>query len=146
VRYTPLQAARLTRCSPAQLRYWEQSGLVVPVEGQYGFGDLIALRLVASLLDAGLSLNRVRAAVAYLVGSGDDLAGLRIVTDGERVWACRDDGQILDALRRGQMALFVAVDAFAGEVEAEVRTFDAERAEFVEHLRAAAAPTARQAT
>jgi hypothetical protein len=74
--------------------------------------------------------------VRYLVASGDDIAGLRLVTDGDRVWACRDDGQILDALRRGQMALFVSVDAYAAEVDTEVRTFDAERRQFVDELRA----------
>jgi len=58
------------------------------------------------------------------------------VTAGDRVSACRDDGQILDALRRGQLALFVAVDAYATEVDAEVRTFDAERRDFVDALRA----------
>ena len=41
-----------------------------------------------------------------------------------------------DALRRGQMALFVAVDAYAQEVDAEVRGFDAERRQFVDQLRA----------
>ena len=70
----------------------------------------------------------------YLVESGDDIAGLRLVTDGESVWACHDDGQILDALRKGQLALFVAVDAMAEEIDAEVRTFDAERSEFVDEL------------
>ena len=88
------------------------------------------------MLEAGLALGRVRQAVRYLVASGEDIAGLRLVTDGDRVWACRDDGQILDALRRGQMALFVAVDAYAQEVDAEVRSFDAERQEFVDGLRA----------
>jgi DNA-binding transcriptional MerR regulator len=141
VPYSALQAARLARCSRAQLAYWERTGLVVPVAGRYSFRDLVALRVVASLLDAGLSLSRVRAAVAYLVGSGEDVAGLRLVTDGERVWACRDDGQILDALRRGQMALHVAVDAFADEMDAQVRAFDAERSHFVEQLRAASIPT-----
>jgi DNA-binding transcriptional MerR regulator len=131
-----LQAARLSGCSSAQLSYWERTGLVAPTDGCYGFRDLVALRVVASLLEAGLSLARVRQAVRYLVESGDDIAGLRLVTDGDRVWACRDDGQILDALRRGQMALFVAVDAYAEEVDAEVRSFDAERQQFVDALRA----------
>jgi DNA-binding transcriptional MerR regulator len=139
VGYSALQAARLARCSRSQLAYWERTGLVVPVGGRYTFRDLVALRVVASLLDAGLSLSRVRSAIAYLVDSGEDVAGLRLVTDGERVWACRDDGQILDALRRGQMAIHVAVDAFAQEMDAEVRAFDAERSEFVEQLRAAGA-------
>lgn len=134
--YSALQAARLTGCSEAQLWYWERIGLVTPDDGEYSFRDLVALRVVASLLEAGLALGRVRRAVRYLLESGDDVAGLRLVTDGDRVWACRDDGQILDALRRGQMALFVAVDAYAQEVDAEVRTFDAERRQFVDRLRA----------
>lgn len=134
--YSVLQAARLTGCSAAQLSYWERTGLVAPDDGEYSFRDLVALRVVASLLEAGLTLGRVRQAVRYLVATGEDIAGLRIVTDGDRVWACRDDGQILDALRRGQMALFVAVDAYAREVDAEVRGFDAERRQFVDHLRA----------
>ena len=66
--------------------------------------------------------------------SGDDLASLRIVTDGRSVWACHDDGQILDALHAGQLALFVAVDRVAADVDADVRAFDAERANFVHHL------------
>jgi hypothetical protein len=78
----------------------------------------------------------VRAALQYLADAGDDLSGLRLVTDGSTVWACRDDGQILDALRRGQLALFVAVDAFAAEVDTEVRTFAAERQQFVDDLAA----------
>ena len=90
-------------------------------DGPYSFRDLVALRMVRSLLDAGLPLARIRRAVAELVGSGEDLAGLRLVTDGDRVWACHDDGQILDALRHGQLALFVAVDRLAADVEAEVR-------------------------
>lgn len=95
----------------------------------------MALRVVASLLDSGLPLARIKRALTYLVESGEDVAGLRLVTDGEAVWACRDDGQILDALRHGQLALFVAVDRMAADVEAEVRAFDAERREFVEGLR-----------
>ena len=70
----------------------------------------------------------------WLRESGDDLVDLRLVTDGRNVWACRDDGQILDALHAGQLALFVAVDQLAAEVDAEVRAFDAERAAFVERL------------
>jgi hypothetical protein len=96
--------------------------------------------MVASLLDAGLPMARIRRAVAELTRAGDDLAGLRIITDGDAVFACRDDGQILDALRHGQLALFVAVDRFADDVEAEVRAFDSDRTAFVERLRGKLAP------
>lgn len=136
--FTAAQAARLTGCSLSQLSSWERLGLVVPPPGRthpYTFQDLVALRVVASLLDAGLSLARIRRAVQYLVESGEDVAALSLVTDGDTVWACRDDGQILDALRHGQLALFVGLDRVTEDVAAEVRAFDAERQEFVDGLR-----------
>ncbi|MFN8035889.1 MAG: helix-turn-helix domain-containing protein [Acidimicrobiia bacterium] len=135
--FTIAQAARLTGCSRSQLEYWARTELVGPTgdgRSRYEFRDLVALRVVRSLLDAGLSLPKVRRAMSFLLTSGEDVTGLRLVTDGDTVWACHDDGQILDALRQGQLALFVAVDHFAAEVEAEVRAFDAERSAFVEHL------------
>ncbi len=138
--YTAIQAARLSGCSTAQLDAWRRIGLVVPDDSDaaapYSFRDLVALRMVSSLLEAGLPMPRIKRAVAELVRTGDDIAGLRLVTDGDSVWACRDDGQILDALSHGQLALFVSVDRFADEVEAEVRDFDADRRAFVEGLRA----------
>jgi hypothetical protein len=73
--------------------------------------------------------------VHYLVESAEDVASLALVTDGDTVWACRDDGQILDALRHGQLALFLGVDRVTTDLEAEVRAFDAERQEFVNGLR-----------
>jgi DNA-binding transcriptional MerR regulator len=140
VGFTVAQAARLTDNTPAQLRSWERLGLVVPgteSPERYSFRDLVALRVVASLLEAGLSLARIRRALRYLVESGEDVAALSLVTDGESVWACRDDGQVLDALRHGQLALFVAIGRVAADVEAEVGAFAAERQAFVDELRAA---------
>ncbi|MFI5053274.1 MAG: MerR family transcriptional regulator [Acidimicrobiia bacterium] len=137
--YTSIQASRLSGCTPAQLDAWRHIGLVVPdtedPAAPYSFRDLVALRMVASLLDAGLGMARIRRAVTEVLRTGDELAGLRLVTDGESVWVCHDDGQILDALRHGQLALFVAVDRFAEEVEHEVRAFDSDRRAFVAELR-----------
>jgi DNA-binding transcriptional MerR regulator len=138
VGFTAAQAAQLTDCSLSQLTSWERLGLVVPPPGRthpYSFQDLVALRVVASLLDAGIALARIRRAVQYLVESGDDVAAPSLVTDGDTVWACRDDSQILDALRHARLALVVGLDRITAEVEAEVRAFDAERQEFVDGLR-----------
>jgi len=135
VSYTTAQAARLAGCTVSQVRHWARAGLVVSSDdGGYTFRDLVALRVVRSLLEEGLPMPRIKRAVAELVRSGDDISGLRLVTDGDSVWACHDDGQILDALSHGQLALFVAVDRFADAVEAEVRDFDADRRAFVEEL------------
>jgi DNA-binding transcriptional MerR regulator len=131
------QAARLGGCTRSQLGHWRRSGIVVPsdADGRYSFRDLVALRVVVSLLEAGLPMVRVRAALEVLSASGDQLAGLRIVTDGATVFACYDDGQILDALRNGQLALFVAVDRFAAALNSDVAAFTAEREAFVTRLR-----------
>jgi len=140
VAYTAAQATRLAGCTPGQLRYWSRAGIVTPAAAGeqepsgYGFRDLVVLRVTRALLDAGLPLARVRAALAAL-GSVEQIAGLRLLTDGERVWACRDDGEILDALRHGQLCLFVAVDRYAAAVADEVAAFEDERAAFVAGLR-----------
>ena len=136
-------AARLGGCSRSQLGHWRRNGVVVPSEtdGGYSFRDLVALRVVVSLLDAGLPMVRVRAALEVLRdetrGGVDDLAGLRIVTDGVSVFACHDDGQILDALRNGQLALFVPVDRFASALRSDVAAFTSERDAFVARIRGA---------
>jgi DNA-binding transcriptional MerR regulator len=135
------QAARLGGCTRSQLGHWRRSGVVVPsnADGRYSFRDLVALRVVTSLVDAGLPMVRVRTALQVLRGStgtADDLAGLRIVTDGVSVFACYDDGQILDALHNGQLALFVAVDRFVAALEGDLEAFTAERDAFLHRLRA----------
>ena len=147
--YTAAQAARFSGTTDAQLDAWARAGLVVPSDAAadpaapYSFRDIVAVRMVVSLLAAGLPMARVRRAIGELVASGDDLASLSLVSDGESVWACRDDGEILEALRHGQLALFVAVDRFADEVDAEVRAFDADRRAFVATLSERAAHPAR---
>ena len=137
--FTAAQAARLSGCTVSQLRHWSRSGLVeTGDDGSYGFRDLVALRIVRSMLDAGLPSIRVRAALAAVRDAGHDLTSLRLITDGRHVWACHDDGEILDALRAGQLALFVAVDQVAADVDADVWAFSRERASFVEGLTAQA--------
>ena len=136
--FTAAQAARLTGCSLSQLSSWERIGHVVPTQGPnplYSFQDLVALRVVVSLLDAGLSLARIRRAVRYLVETDEDVASLALVTDGDAVWACRDERQILNALRHGRLALFLGIDRITADLEADIRAFDAERQEFVDGLR-----------
>lgn len=135
--FTAAQAARLTGCTLSQLSSWERTGLVTPPPGpthRYRYQDLVALRVVASLLDAGLGLARIRTAVESLVTAGDDDVPRSLVTDGETVWPCREEGEVLDALRNGPVALVVVVDRIEADVDAAVRAFDAERQEFVQGL------------
>lgn len=107
----------------------------------YSFRDLIALKVVRSLLDGGMSLQRVRRAFEYLRDRQDldsHLSSVKLVTDGQSIFkVCKTDGEILDALRQGQMAFFVAIDELAGEVDNGVAEFMRDRDQFVRTLRAA---------
>ena len=147
--FTAEQACQLSGCTAHQLRYWDSVGLVVPsVQGSggrpgvrrlYSFRDLVALRVVRSLLDNGMSLQRVRRAWDYLrrEGSMDDhLADVKLVTDGQSIFAVSsDDGELLDALRQGQLAFFVAIDSITREVEEDVTHFELDRDRFLGMLR-----------
>jgi DNA-binding transcriptional MerR regulator len=137
--YTPAQAARLSGCTVSRLDAWRRIGLVEPGDdATYGFRDLVLLRMVGALLDEGVPMSRIRRAVRALVEAGDDIAALSLVSEGDTVLACRDDGQVLDALRHGQLALFVSVGRLADEVDTDVRAFDADRRSFVERFSAQA--------
>lgn len=151
--FTALQASRFTGCTGNQLRYWDKIGLVKPtvqttggrpgVRRLYGFRDLVALKVVKSLLDEGMSLQRVRRAYTYLREAHaleDQLSSVKLVTDGKSIFkVSRDEAEVLDALRRGQMAFFVAIDKIAREVDEGVAEFIRDREQFVRTIRAAEA-------
>lgn len=146
-----LQACRLTGCTSHQLRYWDKIGLVRPgiqstggrpgVRRLYSFRDLVALRVVRALLDGGMSLQRVRRAYKYLrdkAGLESHLAEVKLITDGQSIFrVAKADGEILDALRQGQMAFFLALDEITRNLDQGVAEFLRDREEFVETLRRA---------
>jgi len=148
--FTALQASRFTGTTGNQLRYWDKIGLVKPniqetggrpgVRRLYGFRDLVALKVIKSLLDGGMSLQRVRRAYEYLrenAGLDEELSSVKLVTDGKSIFKItRDDGEILDMLRQGQMAFFIAIDRLAVEIEGDVTEFMRDREQFVRTLRA----------
>jgi DNA-binding transcriptional MerR regulator len=108
----------------------------------YSFRDLVSLRVVKSLLDGGMSLQRVRRAFEYLRRNADlegHLSEVKLITDGKSIFkVARRRGEIVDALRDGQMAFFVAIDEIARSVDAEVSQFRRDREQFVRALRDAA--------
>jgi DNA-binding transcriptional MerR regulator len=147
--FTAEQACRLSNCTHHQLRYWDKVGLVKPtvqptggrpgVRRLYSFRDLVALRVVRGLLDNGMSLQRVRRAWDYLRREGDmenHLSDVKLVTDGKSIFrVSSDEGELMDALREGQLAFFVAIDQITREVEEDVTRFELDRENFLNMLR-----------
>ena len=147
--FTAQQASKLTSCTPHQLRYWDKVGLVEPtIQGTdgrpgrrrlYSFRDLVALRVVKSLLDNGMSVQRVRRAWDYLrrtAGMDSHLSNVKLVTDGSTIFrVASDEDELLDALREGQLAFFVAIGEIAREVQDDVTRFELDRERFLDMLR-----------
>ena len=146
--FTAEQASRFTGCTAHQLRYWDRIGLVKPsvqatggrpgVRRLYSFRDLVSLKVIRSLLNGGMSLQRVRRAYDYLrkkAGLDEHLSEVKLVTDGKSIFKiCRNDGEVLDALKEGQMAFFLAIDDIARSVDGKVAEYLYDRTEFISAL------------
>ena len=110
-----------------QLDYWARTGLVVPSvrdaagsgsQRLYGFRDILVLRIVKRLIDTGVSLANIRAAVEHLsTRTGDDLASLTIMSDGASIYECRSADEVVDLVRGGQGVFGIAVGSVWREVE-----------------------------
>jgi uncharacterized protein (DUF433 family) len=97
------RAAKLARITMRQLRYWEQTGLVIPsIRRQisqrntvrlYDYQDLLGL-LVAAELRNRISLQHIRRIVTQLHDRGfaDPLRELRFATHGKDVYFQYPDG------------------------------------------------------
>lgn len=134
---TVLRAAGITY---RQLDYWARTGLVVPgvrdAAGSgsarlYSFRDVVVLKVVKKLLDAGVSLRNVRAAVEHLRARGvADLSQMTIVSDGSTIYECGSPDEVYDLLAGGQGVLSVVpVSRTLAEVEGTLAEFPGERAE-----------------
>jgi DNA-binding transcriptional MerR regulator len=116
VGYSGTKAASIVGISYRQLDYWARTNLVRPSltdatgsgsRRQYSYRDLLELRVIKSLLDAGIKLESVRTAFEYLREHVDtDIAAAHLVISGSDVLLC-DGDQLIDVMRRGQGVLNV---------------------------------------
>ncbi len=64
------------------------------------------------------------------------LSDVKLVTDGQSIFAVSsDEGELMDALRAGQLAFFVAIDEITREVQEDVTRFELDRDKFLTMLR-----------
>ena len=144
--FTSKQASYLTGFTSHQLRYWDKVKLVSPsiqssngkpgVPKLYSFRDIVSLRVVKTLLDNGMSIQRVRRAWKYLSKNGNlisELSEIKLVSDGETIYSVEED-QVFDALKSGQLAFFETIDDIAKEVKEDVSKFELDKERFLNLL------------
>ena len=121
-----------------QLDYWARTGLVEPsVRGAagsgsqrlYSFRDILILKVVKRLLDAGISLQQIRTATAHLRERGtDDLTRVTLMSDGASVYECTSNDEVIDLLQGGQGVFGIAVGRVWREVEGSLAALPSEHA------------------
>jgi len=115
-----------------QLDYWARTDLVRPsmsdAKGSgtrrlYSYRDLVQLKLIKRLLDAGIKLESVRAVFEELRAHvGEEISSANLVIDGSTAMLALDDGQLIDLVHRGQGVLnVVSLGAVQKEVDASIR-------------------------
>lgn len=122
-----------------QLDYWARTGLVVPgirsAEGSgtqrlYGFRDVLLLKVIKKLLDAGVSLQQVRTAVDHLRARGvEDLTEVTLMSDGVSVYECTSDDEVIDLLRGGQGLFGIALGGVWRDLEGTLLELPSEKAD-----------------
>jgi DNA-binding transcriptional MerR regulator len=112
-----------------QLDYWARTRLVTPsvkpAEGSgsqrlYSFTDVVHLKIIKSLLDAGVSLQQTRKAVEYLRELRQPLHQVTLISDGRSIYACRSKDEVVDLLARGQGVFGIAVGKVYEELQGTV--------------------------
>jgi DNA-binding transcriptional MerR regulator len=126
--YRAPQVCRLVGITYRQLDYWARTDLLRPSlqdasgsgsQRLYSFTDLVQLKVVKRLLDAGMSLKRIRSAVDILrsqLETEQPLADVTLLSDGQTIYAAHSPDEVVDVFRRGQGVFGIAV----GPVQEEV--------------------------
>ena len=113
-----------------QLDYWARTGLIEPsvraahgpsTKSLYSFRDILVLKVVKRLLDTGISLQQIRTTVQHLRDSGtEDLARIRLMSDGSNVYECTSAEEALDLVRADHAVSGIALGRIWREVEADL--------------------------
>ena len=128
--YSARQAADVVGISYRQIDYWARTELVTPslkeadgsgTQRSYSFQDLLKLRVVKSLLDAGVTLQAIRRATDTLDQLGEPATGTTLISDGKHVYAEIGSDVLMDLLQKGQGVFALAVDRVWSDLERSVK-------------------------
>ena len=133
--------SKVTSLSFRQIDYWDRTHFIKPSVSEasgygsvrlYSFNDLIQLKVAKTLMDKGVSLQKIRKAITYLKKNMPEvkkpLSELRFLTDGETIFVItRDKKQIIDALKNGQLVFSIALGEIVEELMGEVLDLQKEK-------------------
>jgi DNA-binding transcriptional MerR regulator len=129
--FSGTKAATIVGITYRQLDYWARTDLIRPTLADasgsgsrrlYSYRDLLELRVIKSLLDAGIKLESVRVAFEYLRTHVDtDIASAHLVISGKDVILC-DGEELIDVMRRGGQGVLnvLAIGGVKSDLDATI--------------------------
>jgi len=129
------KTAEIVGITYRQLDYWARTDLVRPSlvdaagsgsRRRYSYRDLLELKVIKSLLDAGIRLETVRDVFTYLRDNlGEDITTANLVIQGSRSVLIRKDEDLIDLVKQGQGVLnILPLAGVQEEVQARILEFD----------------------
>jgi DNA-binding transcriptional MerR regulator len=129
------QVCGLVGITYRQLDYWARTGLLQPSVASargsgtrrvYSYSDVLELKVIKQLLDAGVSLQSARRAVECLREDlGADVASSNLVLTGTSSVLARSNGEVVDLLAGGQGVFnIVPLAGVVNELEADIVRLD----------------------
>jgi DNA-binding transcriptional MerR regulator len=129
------QVCGLVGITYRQLDYWARTGLLQPsvaaargsgTRRVYSYSDVLELKVIKQLLDAGVSLQSARRAVECLRQDlGADVASSNLVLTGTSSVLARSNGEVVDLLAGGQGVFnIVPLAGVVDELEADIVRLD----------------------
>ena len=130
--YRAPQVCALVGISYRQLDYWARTGLITPSVQEasgsgsqrlYSFSDVVQLKVVKRLLDAGMSLKKIRKAMEILsaeLASESPLTDVTLLSDGITIYAAHSASEVVDVFKGGQGVFGIAVGPVEDELVGEI--------------------------
>src|SRR5579871_3405576 len=119
-----------------QLDYWARTDLLRPsiseargsgTQRRYSYRDLLELKVIKRLLDAGISLPSARRALEVLRAHGEGVATANLVLNGTQSVLATSGEEIIDLLKGGQGVLnIVPLSGVVSELDAAIHEFRAQ--------------------
>ncbi|MCQ3803297.1 MAG: MerR family transcriptional regulator [bacterium] len=132
--YRAPQVCAIVGITYRQLDYWARTDFMVPSlqrargsgsQRLYSFADLVQLKVVKRLIDAGMDVKRIRKAFAELSRQGSswnwDDGGVTLISDGASIYALKSPQEIIDIFKKGQAVMGVTLGPVVEEISGEVR-------------------------
>lgn len=133
--YSSKQVCKIIGLTYRQLDYYDRTDFVKPsisnAEGygsrrMYGFDDLLKLKVIKKLLEAGVSLQKIRKAKKYLEennGKNNAMLDVTLISDGDSVYACNSDKDIVDTLKSGQGVFGIALGKVYEDLKGDIKKY-----------------------